>query len=712
MSTNTSMALIHLDQRAHELQMQLIRGLLSDPAAGRTLNQVYSHVGDYVGTKVNRAAYRWGRGPSATADRIATFFGTGSQREANLDTLCVDGCPRLEEECSRLLKYALPYETAQTQVATFKCIVTIATRYHGTRRLFLKSKYLSRARNMEALISAVWARADDTAQPYEWDYYCQLAAVCLSEQHISPILGNISPRCLGSIDTKSGDLSVIERLLVASESSATSISDALARRYLAGVLELPAFWQESGAIHIAVFTKILDHIICVLNDLGVDSDEDSDEDKNGIIFDQEGIDSMASAILIGVLDLHTEDPKSQYWYRNLSEIVRPRAERLLPASAALATGPDMKNIIPDTTPVTLDILTRADANEISEMHTDHISIRSIGDLVNDSVQDVGSVAPRVVYTEAATPLRSATLGSSLRRWSSGLYKLGNGHKKNVPTSSTKRPKRILGWLRALLSRNTSHEFVASSETPTEDISTRGNSISEPAPGSSVECDEDEAGGEDSESQAGSDRTSIQTSSANDSENEHPSMNQITSSAVLSNGTTRDALNGSLESRDIVPEGTSTIPLNIPAAQRSPDMLLNETSDVTVAAEAEPYSQQMAHSDGIFIQTSSANDSEDEHSFIREHPPALPPNNMTNEALISSTGTSRDYHPGRNYVNNFQASKPFLSWVESAVGPAHEMMWTVQCKVSGEVKGTGVAHSKADAKEEAARQALVALGVSK
>jgi hypothetical protein len=213
--------------------MQLACGSSSDPAAGRTLNQVYSHVGDYLGTHVNRAAHRWGRGPSATADRIAAFFGTGLQRETKLDGLRVDGCPWLEEECSRLLKYALPWvklisikvlvglkirrcETAQTQVATFKCIVTITTRYQGTRRLFLKSKHLRRAGNTEALISAVWARADDT-QPHEWDYYCKFAAACLSEQHISPILGNISPRCLGFIDTESGDLSVIERLLIASE---------------------------------------------------------------------------------------------------------------------------------------------------------------------------------------------------------------------------------------------------------------------------------------------------------------------------------------------------------------------------------------------------------------------------------------------------------------------------------------------------------------
>ncbi|KAJ7922852.1 hypothetical protein B0H13DRAFT_1982054 [Mycena leptocephala] len=63
----------------------------------------------------------------------------------------------------------------------------------------------------------------------------------------------------------------------------------------------------------------------------------------------------------------------------------------------------------------------------------------------------------------------------------------------------------------------------------------------------------------------------------------------------------------------------------------------------------------------------------------------------------------------NYLQGRQASHT-LSWVEFSVGPSHEIKWTVQCKVSGEVKGTGVADNKAAAKEEAARQALIALGV--
>ncbi|KAK7063845.1 hypothetical protein R3P38DRAFT_2820763 [Favolaschia claudopus] len=52
----------------------------------------------------------------------------------------------------------------------------------------------------------------------------------------------------------------------------------------------------------------------------------------------------------------------------------------------------------------------------------------------------------------------------------------------------------------------------------------------------------------------------------------------------------------------------------------------------------------------------------------------------------------------------------VSWVEHSTGPSHAVKWTVQCKVSGEVIGTGTADTKAAAKEEAAKEALAALGV--
>ncbi|KAJ7897324.1 hypothetical protein B0H14DRAFT_3425353 [Mycena olivaceomarginata] len=64
----------------------------------------------------------------------------------------------------------------------------------------------------------------------------------------------------------------------------------------------------------------------------------------------------------------------------------------------------------------------------------------------------------------------------------------------------------------------------------------------------------------------------------------------------------------------------------------------------------------------------------------------------------------------NYFQRNQASHT-LSWAEKSTGPSHAIKWTVECKVSGEVKGTGVADSKAAAKEEAAKQALKALGIA-
>ncbi|ESK96210.1 hypothetical protein Moror_7200 [Moniliophthora roreri MCA 2997] len=50
----------------------------------------------------------------------------------------------------------------------------------------------------------------------------------------------------------------------------------------------------------------------------------------------------------------------------------------------------------------------------------------------------------------------------------------------------------------------------------------------------------------------------------------------------------------------------------------------------------------------------------------------------------------------------------LSYAESCQGPSDKAVWTVVCKVNGEVKGTGVAGTKAAAKEDAAQQAYKAI----
>ncbi|KAF7342818.1 Pleiotropic drug resistance ABC transporter protein [Mycena sanguinolenta] len=63
----------------------------------------------------------------------------------------------------------------------------------------------------------------------------------------------------------------------------------------------------------------------------------------------------------------------------------------------------------------------------------------------------------------------------------------------------------------------------------------------------------------------------------------------------------------------------------------------------------------------------------------------------------------------NYLQARDASHTVM-WEEYSTGPSHAIKWTVECKVSGKVKGTGTADSKAAAKEEAARMALIALGI--
>ncbi|KAJ3721943.1 hypothetical protein EV361DRAFT_943799 [Lentinula raphanica] len=53
----------------------------------------------------------------------------------------------------------------------------------------------------------------------------------------------------------------------------------------------------------------------------------------------------------------------------------------------------------------------------------------------------------------------------------------------------------------------------------------------------------------------------------------------------------------------------------------------------------------------------------------------------------------------------------LSFEESCTGRSDQAVWTVVCKVDGEIKGTGTATTKAEAKNLASKQALEALGES-
>ncbi|KAJ7435546.1 hypothetical protein FB451DRAFT_1461984 [Mycena latifolia] len=432
MSTSTALVFANgIDHRVDEGQMRLTRGSLSDPATGRTLAQVYSHLSRTCELQANRAAHQLGRGPSAIANRIEAFFGTGQQREEKLEDL-------------KLMKYALPCETVRTQVLAFKNIVTIVTRYNGTRSLFLRSKYLGRGRDTEILISTLWTRAEDDTPPRDWVFYSNLAAACLSDTVISSRLADVPPKRLGCVDTETGVLSVLEHLLITSERSA----DALALQYLTGILEMPTFWQQRGAIYIMTFAKILARVASVLKDLGLDSVEakdDSAESEDVLIeelFDIEGIDSMASVILTGVLGWDAAYPKSQDW-----------AETLLPRSYELANSADLQNIIPNTDGETMTIFIKLDDDVPPTGKDDTICPHLIGDLEPLSVNeplDYGDLrSGSAVFSGLSIfPWANLTGRRFFRnfQWSRSRHKSWRLPQDNNSLSAKKEPK----WRRTLL----------------------------------------------------------------------------------------------------------------------------------------------------------------------------------------------------------------------------------------------------------------------
>ncbi|KAI0778650.1 hypothetical protein BD413DRAFT_510755, partial [Trametes elegans] len=83
---------------------------------------------------------------------------------------------------------------------------------------------------------------------------------------------------------------------------------------------------------------------------------------------------------------------------------------------------------------------------------------------------------------------------------------------------------------------------------------------------------------------------------------------------------------------------------------------------------------------------------------------------TNQILTRHSPTMPRYIVDLNNYLQKQGQLAALNWVETHVGAGNSIQWTVKCKLQGEVVGTGVSHQKGNAKEEAARQALVALGL--
>ncbi|KAJ7067214.1 hypothetical protein C8F01DRAFT_662590 [Mycena amicta] len=134
---------------------------------GRTIWAFYCNTGQYVGRHANKLAHHFfGLGPLAVCDQVQALMGDGLDREATIKQLSrseleCKKLQKLEQRCSKLLKYALPSEAASTQIDAFKIIMSLTTQYPGLRSIFLNSRRMRiyDHSSKQALVD-LWSRKD------------------------------------------------------------------------------------------------------------------------------------------------------------------------------------------------------------------------------------------------------------------------------------------------------------------------------------------------------------------------------------------------------------------------------------------------------------------------------------------------------------------------------------------------------------------------
>ncbi|KAJ7115338.1 hypothetical protein C8R44DRAFT_880646 [Mycena epipterygia] len=251
------------------------------------------------------------------------------------------------------MEYALPSESAHTQLQTFKILVVLTTQYPGLGRLFRNSKHIQPVENSEVAISCLWDRSGDPCSS-QWGFYRDFASACVADNDISSIVGDFPTSDFSDGDTSDGGLTVIERLLVAADSQGCSpFSTFIAIRYLGGILELPSFWFQTGSIYEAVIRKLFSTLAVLLKDMGVDSMDVSDS-TDTMRSDPEGLDILSEAVLVGLHGWTFGKPSvgytSQYWYWGAWQVLQllrqPKTEHLLPRSWRQATSESFYQIVP------------------------------------------------------------------------------------------------------------------------------------------------------------------------------------------------------------------------------------------------------------------------------------------------------------------------------------------------------------------------------
>ncbi|KAJ7603828.1 hypothetical protein FB45DRAFT_78492 [Roridomyces roridus] len=291
------------------------------PSPGRTLNEMYTAGGKFLDTRANRFAHQCGLGPNSVAEAIRASFGERGERHTHLARLQTEVPPKLEKNVAKLMKYTLPTESAKTQIQAFRAIVDLSTSFPGLRSVFLASRSINDVSRTQQDISALWDRNDECPTDDEWTFWRAFAATCLSDKAIAPILEGHAIARLTSCVMDDGGLSVIERLIIAHDCETESLFlAALSLWYIAGVLDLPGFWDEMATVHRDVAKKLCTTLVQILKDIDCDCLPSEIAPSQLPPVDYEGIDLFADRILLGVsgwfVKLDADVWNRQRWYED------------------------------------------------------------------------------------------------------------------------------------------------------------------------------------------------------------------------------------------------------------------------------------------------------------------------------------------------------------------------------------------------------------
>ncbi|KAF7361185.1 hypothetical protein MSAN_01150400 [Mycena sanguinolenta] len=310
-SETAPFALTRTDTRIH-------RGI------GRTFNEVVVWVGDWWESWAN-TGFKY-IGPDHYRSRIEQFFMNGFARQAALDelyTALLHPSPKslsrkhkeLWGDCRTLLTFAHPSSTLQTQLVTFKILVALITRYPGFRRMLWDCESLKKASRTDSSFKKLWKPKHDFLASEDWVFHRNFVVFCLSdldngsENDLSKLVETGPPSGLGRVGCDDGTMNKvpIETLLGVSRLGPDfDFPRICAIRYLAGILELPTFWEngstEPGRVS-AIFSELCRTIIDLLNDTGRHADQTSFTSSLSMTAAREAVDILSYATFKALLNI-------------------------------------------------------------------------------------------------------------------------------------------------------------------------------------------------------------------------------------------------------------------------------------------------------------------------------------------------------------------------------------------------------------------------